>query len=80
MYTSITLSGYNIFNKLKVLNLTHRAAYRATLKLVLQNIIPYGCSEVKLMKIEHPERNYSRLLLLADGQFSFNVYINTYEP
>lgn len=80
MYTSITLSGYSIFNKLKVHNLSHRAAYKATLKLINRNNFPYYNKEVKLIKVEHHEKSYTHILLLADGRHPLHVYINTYFP
>lgn len=80
MYTSITLAAYTVFNKLKVLDLSHEAAYKASLIHVLNKKIPYGNHDVKLLKVEHPQKNYTRFQFLADGQYTFNVFINTYYP
>lgn len=79
MYTTTTLAGNGIFHKHKHPRTTHRAAYKAILKLIGRNQILDGCSELKLKKVEHQEKNHTRFLLLADGRFFFNLYITTYE-
>lgn len=79
MYTKITLCNYDTLHIFKAWNLTHRDAYITTLKLIQQNLIPYGCNEVKLMQVEHTEENHTLLKLLADGQHIYHVIITTYE-